>query len=186
MGVVRLRRVEAASWRSTAASDAAADQCGAGRARGEDFGALRRDRAPDRSRRSGCSGWLSQLLHSIRRSGRLEGGVRHAVSLVGRVVDRREYVRRLDLLQEPRPLLNPVARERGDKGHGFPMAVGSAGHQPFAPRRPAAKRLQIGLRPGLINEHQTLGLDLVLTLLPLRPPSRDVGPFALARHDAFF
>ncbi len=112
---------------------------------------------------------------------------------IARVERRRE--RLLDLgferlaidwaIEQPRRF-NPLAAKRRDKGHGFPMAVGNAGHKPFAPRRPAAERLHIGFRPGFIDEHQTLGLDLVLTLLPLRPPSRDVGPFAFARHDAFF
>lgn len=81
---------------------------------------------------------------------------------------------------------DPVAAKRRDEGHRLPMAVGNTGHKPFSSRRPAAERLHIGFRPGLIDEDQTLGLDLVLPLFPLRPPSRDVGPFAFARHDAFF
>jgi hypothetical protein len=139
----------------------------------EELGAGRSDRLAD-----GAAFVTAEIVHDDQIA-RLEGGREHFldVGLERLAID--------GAIEQPRRF-NPVAAKRRDKGHGFPMAVGNAGHKPFAARRPAAKRLHIGFRPGLIDEHQTPGLDLVLPLLPLRPPSRDVGPFALARHDAFF
>ena len=48
------------------------------------------------------------------------------------------------------------------------------------------KRLHVGLRPGLVDEHQALGVDPALPLRPLRPPPRDVRPIALAGDHEFF
>jgi hypothetical protein len=51
--------------------------------------------------------------------------------------------------------------ERRDEGHGFPVAVGNLGDQPFPAPRPSPKRLHIGFRPGFIDEDETIGINLV-------------------------
>jgi hypothetical protein len=88
-------------------------------------------------------------------------------------------------VDEPRRL-DAVVAKRGDEGHGFPMAVGNFGDEPLAAPRPASQRLHVGLRPRLVDEHQTLGVDPALTLCPLGAPPHDVRPIALAGDDGFF
>jgi hypothetical protein len=88
-------------------------------------------------------------------------------------------------VDEPRRL-DAVVAKRGDEGHGFPMAVGNFGDEPLAAPRPASQRLHVGLRPRLVDEHQTLGVDPALTLCPLGAPPQDVRPIALAGDDGFF
>jgi hypothetical protein len=68
-------------------------------------------------------------------------------------------------VDEPRRL-DAVVAKRGDEGHGFPMAVGNFGDEPLAAPRPASQRLHVGLRPRLVDEHQTLGVDPALTQRP--------------------
>ena len=63
-------------------------------------------------------------------------------------------------VDEPRRL-DAVVTKRGDEGHGFPMAMENFRHQSFAPRRPAAQRLHVGLRPGLVDEHQANAIGLM-------------------------
>ena len=82
--------------------------------------------------------------------------------------------------------LDAVVTKRGDKGHGLPMAVRNFRHQTFAFRRPAAQRLHVGLRPCLVDKHQTLGVDPALALRPLGAPPRHVRPIAFAGDDGFF
>ena len=87
-------------------------------------------------------------------------------------------------VDEPRRL-DAVVTKRGDEGHGFPMAMENFRHQSFAPPRPAAQRLHVGLRPGLVDEHQALGVDPALALRPLDAPPRDIRPIAFAGDDGF-
>jgi hypothetical protein len=44
----------------------------------------------------------------------------------------------------------------------------------------------VGLHPGLVDEDQSLWVNLVLVLFPLQAPARDVGPVLLAGAQAFF
>jgi hypothetical protein len=57
--------------------------------------------------------------------------------------------------------------------------VGPVDHDEFSPRH-------VGLGPGLVDEHQPLGLNPALILCPLRPPTRDAGTLAFASHHGFF
>jgi len=82
--------------------------------------------------------------------------------------------------------LDVVVTKRGDEGHGFPMAMGNLRYQSCAPRRPAAQRLHVGLRPRLVNEDQALGIDPALALRPPHAPPRDIRSIALAGDDGFF
>ena len=54
----------------------------------------------------------------------------------------------------------------GDEGHGAPVAVRREAGQTLAFRPPAADRRHVGLDPGLIDEHQALGVDPTLPGLP--------------------
>ena len=60
------------------------------------------------------------------------------------------------------------------------------GLEPQVTRCPSPQRRHVGLGPGLVDEDQTLRLDAVLILAPLRPPVRDVGAIAFAGHHGFF
>src|SRR6478736_5464882 len=88
-------------------------------------------------------------------------------------------------VDEPRRL-DAVVTKSSEEGHGLPMAVRNFRHQSFAFGRPAAQRLHVGLRPGLVDEHQAPGVDPALALRPLGAPPRHVRPIALAGDDGFF
>jgi hypothetical protein len=66
------------------------------------------------------------------------------------------------------------------------MAVGNFGDEPLAARRPASQWLHVGLRPCLVDEHQTVAVDRALTFRPLEAPPSDVRPIAFAGDDGFF
>src|SRR5258708_22354576 len=66
------------------------------------------------------------------------------------------------------------------------MAVRDFGCEPGAARGPAPQGGHVGLGPGLIDEDQTLRINLALILLPLRAPAGDVRTDAFAGDYAFF
>jgi hypothetical protein len=59
------------------------------------------------------------------------------------------------------------------------MALRDAGAQPLALGRPAIPTRHVGGRPGLVDEHQTLRIDIELTLEPLPAPLHDIWPVLL-------
>ena len=81
---------------------------------------------------------------------------------------------------------NAVVAQRSQERRCLPVPVRDLGRKPHAERRPPAQRRHVGLGPGLVDEDQTLRLDLVLILGPLRPPPRDIGAVAFASHHGFF
>ena len=82
--------------------------------------------------------------------------------------------------------LDAVTAQRGEEGHGLPVAMRHRGLQPLAARRPAAQRRHVGLGPGLVDEHQAGGIDPALVLHPLRPPARHVRTLPLGRDQRLF
>src|SRR5258707_3098032 len=82
--------------------------------------------------------------------------------------------------------LDPIVAQCGQEGCGLPMAVRDFGCEPGAARRPAPQGGHVGLGPGLIDEDQTLRINLALILLPLRAPAGDVRTDAFAGDYAFF
>jgi hypothetical protein len=70
-------------------------------------------------------GWDENLLDIGEETLALDGAVNHA--------------RRVD----------PIAAQRCDEGHGFPVAMGRLGHKPAALGTPAAQRRHVRLDPGL-------------------------------------
>ena len=82
--------------------------------------------------------------------------------------------------------LDAIVAKRGHEGHGFPVAMGNFGYEPLPARRPSPERLHVGFGPGLIDEDQARGINLVLSVCPLEASARDVGAVAFAGHDGFF
>ena len=66
------------------------------------------------------------------------------------------------------------------------MTVRYLGVQPLAPRAAAVGSHHIGLRPGLIDEHEPPGVEPSLIALPARPAAGNVMPFLFGRQYAFF
>ncbi len=81
---------------------------------------------------------------------------------------------------------DPVMAKRGHEGHRIPVPEGRATDQPLAPRRPSPKRSHVGLRPGLIDEHQPFRVDAALTRLPARTLAGNVRSFLLTGERGFF
>src|SRR5215468_8540909 len=99
------------------------------------------------------------------------------IDLEGLTVDR--------TLKKPRRL-DPIETQRSQERRRVPVTVRDFGFDPSAPRPPSTQWCHVGLGPSLIDEDETLGLDLVLILPPLCAPPYDVGTVALAGHHAFF
>lgn len=58
--------------------------------------------------------------------------------------------------------------------------------QPLSDPATAAHACHVGLRPGLVDEHQAADIDILLSLLPLLTPTRNVGAILFAGVKAFF
>jgi hypothetical protein len=70
--------------------------------------------------------------------------------------------------------------QRGDDGRGFPVAVRHTDAQALAAPGTAMGAGHVGLRPGLVDEHQALGVEVGLGIEPGLPPRQDVGTILLA------
>ena|ERR1700675_2711513 len=82
--------------------------------------------------------------------------------------------------------IDAIMAQRCQERHGFPVPLWNLGLEPLAAGCPSPKRRHIGLRPCLIDEDQTLGLDPALIFSPLLTPSRDVGTVLFAGDQCFF
>ena len=71
-----------------------------------------------------------------------------------------------------------IAQAR-DEGGGFPMAVGHTGAQAFASSAAAMAARHIGRRPGFVDEHEPVGVEVDLVLEPVPATAQDVGPVLL-------
>ena len=80
----------------------------------------------------------------------------------------------------------PRRREGADEGGGFPMAVRDADPQPLAPRAASVAARHVGRGPGLVDEHQALGIEVELTLEPGLALAQDVGAVLLAGVGGLF
>jgi hypothetical protein len=79
-----------------------------------------------------------------------------------------------------------VAAQCGDESQCLPMPIWHLGNQALPAGATPVRAGHVGLHPGLIDEDQTLGVNLVLVLFPLLTPACDVGPVLLAGVQAFF
>ena len=82
--------------------------------------------------------------------------------------------------------VDPVAAQRRDERHGFPMPMRSLGHQSAALWTPAAQRRHVRLDPGLVDEHEARRIDAGLPRLPALAFACDVRTILLAGEQAFF
>ena len=79
-----------------------------------------------------------------------------------------------------------IVTQCGQEGHGLPVAMRHLGFEPLAARRPAPQRRHVGLRPGLVDEHQAAGVDPVLIRRPLRAAAGDIGTVLLGGDQRLF
>ena len=79
-----------------------------------------------------------------------------------------------------------VMAQRGQEGHGLPMAVRHLGAEPVAAPRPSPERRHVGLGPGFVDEDQAGGVDAAAIGQPLPAPARDVGAVPLRRDQRLF
>jgi len=90
-----------------------------------------------------------------------------------------------------RPLDEPrggdaIVAQGCHEGHSLPAAVRHLGFDALTAQRPAPQRRHIGFGPGLIDEHQPSGVDPILILGPLRPPTGDIGTILLGGNQRLF
>jgi len=88
-------------------------------------------------------------------------------------------------VDEPRRV-NPVMAQRGQEGHGIPVAEGSLADQALTTRRPAPQRRHIGLGPGLVDEDQPGRVDAGAMLQPLPSSMGDVRAVLFAGNQRLF
>jgi hypothetical protein len=79
-----------------------------------------------------------------------------------------------------------VVAQRRQKGQGAPAAVRHLGDEPRAAAAAPVPAGHVGLGPGLVDEHQALGVKPALMHLPAGAPTGDVGAVLLAGVQAFF
>jgi len=79
-----------------------------------------------------------------------------------------------------------VVAQGGEKGRGFPLALRDLVDEALSLRRPTAKPGHVGLRPGLIDEDQTPGIDEPLVGAPARAMAAYVRAILLAREEGLF
>jgi hypothetical protein len=79
-----------------------------------------------------------------------------------------------------------AAPQSGQKGHGFPVAVRHGCDQALTTRGASMLAGHVGLRPGLVDEDQPLGIDVALVALPPHTLAGNVRPVLLGRAQAFF
>src|ERR1700694_4234755 len=79
-----------------------------------------------------------------------------------------------------------IVTQCGQEGHGLPVAMRHLGFEPLAARSPAPQRSHVGLRPGLVDEHQGAGVDPVLIRRPLRAAAGDIGTVLLGGDQRLF
>jgi len=81
---------------------------------------------------------------------------------------------------------DPIETQRGNKGHGLPMAVRHHCMEALVSRSPATQWRHVGFDPGLVDEHQPRGVNLVLVCLPALPLTGDVRSILLGGSACFF
>jgi hypothetical protein len=79
-----------------------------------------------------------------------------------------------------------IAAKGGNESRCLPMTVRDLGIKPLAAPAASMHGRQVGLRPGLVNEHETLRIEELLPFPPARPLGRDVRPILLGGIEDFF
>jgi hypothetical protein len=139
----------------------------------EQFGARRADRVPH-----GLALVTAQVIHHDQIAGtKVRYQELYDPGLKTLAVDRSIEHARSD---------DAIAAQTGDKGQRLAMTVRHLRDQALTFGATTMQSGHVGLRPGFIDEDQSSGGDLVLVLLPLPPPSRDVRAILFAGVQAFF
>jgi len=76
--------------------------------------------------------------------------------------------------------------EAGDEGRGLPVTVRDACSQALAAAAAAVGAGHVGGRPGLVDEHQPLRIEVELAVEPGLAASHDVGTILLGRVPGLF
>ena len=79
-----------------------------------------------------------------------------------------------------------VVAQRGEEGRGLPPAMRNLVDEALSLRRPAAQAGHVGLRPGLVDEDQSPGIDEALIGSPSSAVAAYVGAILLARDEGLF
>jgi hypothetical protein len=79
-----------------------------------------------------------------------------------------------------------IMAQRGEEGHGSPVAVRHLGMKRRTAAMPAVGARHVGLGPGLVDEDEAGRVDTSLVAFPPVAPPRDVRPILLAGEDGFF
>ncbi len=79
-----------------------------------------------------------------------------------------------------------IAPQGGKEGQGPPSTVRCVSPQSLALRPPSAQRSHIGLDPGLVDEHETAGIEAILPCLPAFTPAFYVRTPLLKSEQSFF
>ena len=108
----------------------------------------------------------------------------HKAKAVRRAI--RNVGARLVFLPKYSPDLNPILAKSGKERRGLPLALRDLVDKALSLRRPAANPGHIGLRPGLIDEDETPGIDQPLIGAPTRAMAAYVRAVLLARDQGLF
>jgi hypothetical protein len=81
---------------------------------------------------------------------------------------------------------DPVAAQGGEEGCALPVAMRNLVDEALSLRRPAAQAGHVGLRPGLVDEDQSPGIDKALIGPPSFAVAADVRAILLAREKRLF
>ncbi len=76
--------------------------------------------------------------------------------------------------------------EAGHEGRGLPMAVRHGHAQPLAAATAAMGARHVRARPGLVDEHQPVRVEVDLAIEPGLPPLQDVGALLLGGMGGLF
>ena len=82
--------------------------------------------------------------------------------------------------------IDPVMAQRRYERQRLPVTMRHFGREPLPLGSPSTQRGHIGLDPGLVDEDEAPGVDLVLMRFPALPLAGDVRPVLLGRHHRFF
>ena len=82
--------------------------------------------------------------------------------------------------------VDAVVAQRGEEGRGLPAAMRNLVEEPLALRRPAAQAGHVGLRPGLVDEDQSPGINEALIGSPSSAMAAYVRAILLPRDEGLF